>query len=134
MPDIHVTNLCKTFANGSVGLHATTLHVSAGCYFVLLGPSGSGKTTLLRLIAGLETADSGTIQFDGRPVQALPPHERGIAFIPQRTVLYPNRDVRGNIGAGLEFEQSRKPRKERLDSKLIEERVSKSAELMAIHG
>jgi sn-glycerol 3-phosphate transport system ATP-binding protein len=134
MPEIRLTDLCKTFPNGTIGLHPTTLNVPAGSHFVLFGPSGSGKTTLLRLIAGLETADSGTIQFDGRPVQSLPPHERGIAFIPQRTVLYPNRDVCGNIRAGLEFEQSRMPRKVRLNAKVIDERVAKSAELMAIHG
>ena len=57
MPDIRLTDLCKTFPNGAVGLHPTTLHIPDATYFVLLGPSGSGKTTLLRLVAGLETAD-----------------------------------------------------------------------------
>ena len=132
MPEIHVTDLRKTFANGAVGLHPTALRIPNGCYFVLLGPSGSGKTTLLRLIAGLETADSGTIEFDNRAVHLLPPHERGIAFIPQRSALYPNRDVRGNIRAGIEFEQSRKPRKERIDRKVIDERVTNAADLLGI--
>ena len=74
MPDINLTDVRKTFSNGAVGLHPTTLSVPAGCYFVLLGPSGSGKTTLLRLVAGLEQSDSGSIHFGDRPVHTLPAH------------------------------------------------------------
>jgi ABC-type sugar transport system ATPase subunit len=133
MPEIRLTDIRKTFPNGAVGLHETALHIPTGCYFVLLGPSGSGKTTLLRLIAGLEMADSGTIYFDEQPVHQLPPNQRGIVFIPQRSALYPNRDVRGNIRAGIEFEQSRKPRKERIENKVIDDRVAIAAELLGIH-
>src|SRR5262249_34639601 len=107
MPDIVLTDLRKTFANGVVGLHPTTLRIAAGEYFVLLGPSGSGKSTLLRLIAGLETAEGGTIHFGDRQIHTLAPHERGVAFVAQRAALYPDRDVRGNIRAGLEFARDR---------------------------
>jgi sn-glycerol 3-phosphate transport system ATP-binding protein len=103
MPDIRLTDVAKVFPNGTVGLHPVTLHVPDASYFVLLGPSGSGKTTLLRLIAGLEAPDAGTIHLGDRPVHGLPPHERGVAFVPQRSALYPDRDVAGNIRAGLEF-------------------------------
>src|SRR5262245_61280634 len=109
MPDIRITELRKTFPNGAFGLHSTSLRILAGSYFVLCGPSGSGKTTLLRLIAGLETPDGGTIHFGERRVAHLPPHERNVAYVPQRTTLYPDRDVHGNIRAGLEFEQKRVP-------------------------
>src|SRR5262245_26402377 len=110
MSDIRLTDIRRTFPNGAVGLHSTSLNIPGGSYFILCGPSGSGKTTLLRLIAGLETPDGGTIEFGDLRVDQVLPHERHIAYLPQRTALYPDRDVRGNIAAGLEFEQKRLPR------------------------
>jgi ABC-type sugar transport system ATPase subunit len=132
MPDIRLNDVRKTYPNRTVGLYPTTLHISAGTYFVLLGPSGSGKTTLLRLIAGLESPDGGTIHFGERAVHELPPHERGIAFVPQRSALYPDRDVCGNIRIGLEFEQRRRPRRERLSAAAMDARVSEAAEQLQI--
>jgi sn-glycerol 3-phosphate transport system ATP-binding protein len=126
MPDIVLTELRKTFPNGVVGLHPTTIRIADGEYFVLLGPSGSGKSTLLRLIAGLETGDGGTIHFGDRSVHALAPHDRGLAFVPQRAALYPDRDVRGNIRAGLEFARDPPSRSE------IEARVRLAAESLKI--
>ena len=134
MPDIRLTDLRKTFPNGVVGIHPTTLHIPDSSYFVLLGPSGSGKTTLLRLIAGLETPDAGTIHFCDREVQALEPHQRRVAFVTQRTALYPDRDARGNIRAGLEFEQKRLPRAQRLAAADIDRRVAEAADLLEIGG
>src|SRR5262245_34007641 len=112
MPDIVLTDVRKIFPNRAVGLYPTTVTVPSGSYFVLLGPSGSGKTTVLRLIAGLETPDSGTIHFGDRRVDTLPPHRRGIAFVPQRAALYPDRNVHGNIRAGLEVARERPTRSE----------------------
>ncbi|MBO0697554.1 MAG: ABC transporter ATP-binding protein [Zavarzinella sp.] len=134
MPDIRLTDLRKTFPNGTVGLHPTTLVIPDGSYFVLLGPSGSGKTTLLRLIAGLETPDGGTIHFRDRAVHSLPPHKRGVAFVPQRSALYPDRDVAGNIRAGLEFEQASRPRSERLPPSETDSRLRQAAESLGIAG
>jgi ABC-type sugar transport system ATPase subunit len=134
MPDIRLTDLCKTFPNGTVGLHTTTLLIPDGSYFVLLGPSGAGKTTLLRLIAGLESPDAGSIHFSDRPVHGLPPHERGVAFVPQRSALYPDRDVAGNIRAGLEFEQARRPRRDRLTRSEMDTRARQAAETLGIAG
>lgn len=132
MPDIRLTNLRKTFPNGIVGLHPTTVEIPDASHFVLLGPSGSGKTTLLRLIAGLETPDGGTIDFDDREVQSLPPHERRVALVAQRAALYPGRDAAGNIRVGLEFEQGRLPRKRRLSAADIDRRAREAAELLGI--
>src|SRR3954469_15595894 len=123
MPDIRLTDLRKTFPNGAVGLHPTTLHVPDGTHFVLLGPTGSGKTTLLRLIAGLETPDGGTIHFGDRAVHTLPPHQRRVGFMTQRAALYPDRNARGNIAVGLEFEQQRLPRAQRLPAADVGRRV-----------
>jgi ABC-type sugar transport system ATPase subunit len=133
MPDIRLTELCKTFPNRIVGIHPTTLRIPDGSHFVLLGPSGSGKTTLLRLIAGLETAEGGTIHFGDREVQSLAPHERRVAFVTQRAALYPDRDARGNIRAGLEFERGR-PRGQPLTAAEIDRRVHEAAELIGVAG
>jgi ABC-type sugar transport system ATPase subunit len=132
MPDIRLTELRKTFPNGTVGICPTSLTVPDGSHFVLLGPSGSGKTTLLRLIAGLESPDGGTIHFGDREVQSLPPHERRVAFMTQRAALYPDRDVRGNIRAGIEFEQTRLSRARRLASAEVERRVGETADMLRI--
>ena len=128
MPDIRLTNLHSTFPNGAVGIRPTTLHVPDGSHFLLLGPSGSGKTTLLRLVAGLETPDGGTIHIGGRAVHTLRPHERRVAVVPQRSALYPDRDVRGNIAFGLEHGRERLPRAD------IDRRVVETAGWLGIGG
>jgi multiple sugar transport system ATP-binding protein len=134
VPDIRLTNLRKTFPNRAVGIHPTTLHIPDRSHFVLLGPSGSGKTTLLRLIAGLDTPDGGTIHLGDREVQSLPPHERRVAFVTQRAALYPDRDARANIRVGLDFEESRLPRAQRLPKADIDQRVTEAAERLGIAG
>ena len=91
----------------TVAVDDVSLGLGHGEIFGLLGPSGCGKTTLLRLIAGLETPDSGTIHFGDRAVHTLRPHERRVAFVTQRSALYPNRDAFGNIACGLEFGRER---------------------------
>lgn len=67
----------------------------------LLGPSGGGKTTLLRMLAGLETPDSGTIFFDGKRVNDVPPQRRGIGFVFQSYALFKHMTVYENIAFGL---------------------------------
>jgi multiple sugar transport system ATP-binding protein len=77
------------------------LTVRDGELFVLLGPSGCGKTTLLRMIAGLESADSGTITIGGRDVTGLPPRKRDLAMVFQNYAVFPHLTVEQNIGFGL---------------------------------
>ena len=69
----------------------------------LLGPSGSGKSTLLRAVAGLEPLAGGRITLDGRDLAGVPVHERHIGLMFQDYVLFPQRDVRGNVAFGLEM-------------------------------
>jgi ABC-type sugar transport system ATPase subunit len=80
-------HISKRFPDGG-GVQDISLEIAAGDRLVLLGPSGSGKTTLLRLIAGLESQDSGTTTLD-----QVPPDKRGIAYVPQKPALYPEQSV-----------------------------------------
>ena len=73
------------------------LCLNEGEILVILGPSGCGKTTLLRAIAGFVKPDSGSIQLNGRSLDHLQPEERNIGMLFQRPVLFPHKDVLGNI-------------------------------------
>lgn len=84
-------------------LDNVSFNVDAGEFFVLLGPSGSGKTTTLRSVAGIETADTGTIVVGSQTVFSsekslnIPAEERPVAMVFQSYALWPHMDVMGNI-------------------------------------
>jgi multiple sugar transport system ATP-binding protein len=84
-----------------VALHDVDLEVLAGECLVLLGPSGCGKTTLLRLVAGLESADTGRILIGDRVVNDVPPAGRDVAMVFQNYALYPHLTVFENIAFPL---------------------------------
>jgi sulfate transport system ATP-binding protein len=66
-----------------------------------MGPSGSGKSTLLRIIAGLETPDSGTVMINGKDVSHVIPQKRGIGFVFQHYAAFTHMTVRENVAFGL---------------------------------
>ncbi len=83
-------------------LQEVTLAVEPGELVTIVGPSGSGKTTLLRIVAGLETPDSGRVSIGGRDVTDVAPGERDVAMVFQEYALFPHLSVRDNIAFGLE--------------------------------
>jgi ABC-type sugar transport system ATPase subunit len=101
-----------------------SLTAADGEFLVLLGPSGSGKTTLLRSIAGLETVNSGDIEFGDRRVNDLDPGRRNIGMVFQDYALYPHLTVRGNIAYNMKLR--RIPRDE------IDRRISEVAVMLGI--
>lgn len=103
-PILETLNLGKSYALGLPPvLEGLSLRVEAGELVTLLGPSGCGKTTTLRLIAGLETPDTGSIRIAGREVTAppLPPERRGVGLVFQDYALFPHLTVLGNVCFGL---------------------------------
>ena len=88
-------------------LEQLSLEVQDKEFVCILGSSGCGKTTLLRLIAGLDTAESGSIILDGEEMQGPSP-KVGLVF--QEYSLFPWRTVIDNIAFGLEMQGMRKGR------------------------
>jgi ABC-type Fe3+/spermidine/putrescine transport system ATPase subunit len=103
MPLLQVTHLTKAF-DAKPALDDVSLDIAAREIICLLGPSGCGKTTLLRLIAGLETADSGTITFDGQDLHNVPVHQRHFGLMFQDFALFPHKNVWDNVIFGLRMQ------------------------------
>ncbi len=97
---LEVREVSKAFGETPV-LHGVSMDAADGQIVCLLGPSGCGKTTLLRIIAGLETADAGTVAFDGQDLAGVPVHQRGFGYMFQEYVLFPHRNVYENVAFGL---------------------------------
>jgi sulfate transport system ATP-binding protein len=93
----------KRFGDDFVALDDVTLAVPEGSLTALLGPSGSGKSTLLRILAGLETPDSGIVRIAGNDVTAARPQERGIGFVFQHYAAFAHMSVRENVAFGLKI-------------------------------
>jgi iron(III) transport system ATP-binding protein len=97
---IAIRELAKRFG-GVTAVDAVTLDIADGELFTLLGPSGCGKTTLLRLIAGFYRPDAGTLSFDERVVNQIPPYARNIGMVFQNYALWPHMTVFQNVAYGL---------------------------------
>ena len=93
LPILSISKLTKTYASGLQALKDVSLFVPAGELVALLGPSGSGKTTLLRIIAGLETADQGSILFHGEDTTEQKLRDRKVGFVFQHFGLLPTLTV-----------------------------------------
>ena len=100
MADISLQNISKSFGAVEV-ISGLSLDVHSGEFVVFLGPSGSGKSTVLRMIAGLESIDSGTLLIGGKVSQDLAPGQRNVAMVFQNYALYPHMTVRENMAFGL---------------------------------
>ncbi|MDZ4686570.1 MAG: sulfate/molybdate ABC transporter ATP-binding protein [Planctomycetaceae bacterium] len=102
---IRISGLTKKFDN-FVALNDVSLDVPSGELLALLGPSGSGKTTLLRIIAGLESADSGTVKYEGEDVTHVAPKDRQVGFVFQHYALFRHLSVFENVAFGLRIRKT----------------------------
>ena len=105
---IEICGVGKRFGS-FVALDNIDLHIPTGELVALLGPSGCGKTTLLRIIAGMETADSGQVKFAGEEASHLHARERKVGFVFQHYALFRHMSVFENVAFGLRV----KPKLER---------------------
>ena len=103
MAVLEVSGLSKSF-DAVMAVDQVSFAADQGELIGLLGPSGCGKTTLLRLLAGLEDPDTGTVIFDGRPLDGLAPQQRGFGLMFQDLALFPHMDVFGNVSFGLRMQ------------------------------
>ena len=124
---IEVKDVTKTFG-AFKALDAINLKVETGELTALLGPSGSGKTTLLRIIAGLETADSGQVFFKGEDTQVTKIKDRGVGFVFQHYALFRHMTVFENIAFGLKV----KPKHIRPSQAQIKEKVNELLRLVQL--
>ena len=92
----------KSYDGVSLVVKDLNLSIAKGEFLTMLGPSGSGKTTCLMMLAGFETATNGEITLDGRPINQVPPHKRGIGMVFQNYALFPHMTVGENLSFPLE--------------------------------
>jgi sulfate transport system ATP-binding protein len=116
---IEIEGIHKSFGEFPV-LRNVSLNVPTGELVALLGPSGSGKTTLLRIIAGLESPDSGRILFNGKEATLRGVRERQVGFVFQHYALFRHMTVFDNIAFGLTVKSNKlRPGKEEIRDKVF---------------
>src|SRR4051794_34659843 len=104
---IDAMNVTKQFGD-FYALRDVSVSIDRGKLTALLGPSGGGKSTLLRIIAGLETPDSGRVYIDGQDMTDVPARRRGIGFVFQHYAAFPHMTVWDNVAFGLKVARTEK--------------------------
>ena len=122
---IAALRITKSF-DDFVALDDVSVDVAKGSLTALLGPSGSGKSTLLRIVAGLESADAGSVVMDGVDVTGRPPQDRGVGFVFQHYAAFKHMTVWNNVAFGLKIRK--RPKAE------IADRVHRLLKLVQLEG
>jgi sulfate transport system ATP-binding protein len=99
---IEIRGINKFFGD-FVALEDINLSIPSGQLTALLGPSGGGKSTLLRIIAGLESSDSGSVEIEGVDTTNIPAQKRNVGFVFQHYAAFKHMTVAKNIAFGLEI-------------------------------
>jgi len=116
---IQVSGVNKRFGD-FVALDDVSVSIPTGQLTALLGPSGGGKSTLLRIIAGLENADSGTVDIEGVEATHLPAQKRNVGFVFQHYAAFRHMSVAKNVAFGLEIRKRPKSEVKQKVDELLE--------------
>ncbi|KQI73509.1 spermidine/putrescine ABC transporter ATP-binding protein [Loktanella sp. 5RATIMAR09] len=102
----------KSYDGETLVVKDLNLSMPKGEFLTMLGPSGSGKTTCLMMLAGFETATHGDIRLDGKSINDIPPHKRGIGMVFQNYALFPHMTIAENLAFPLEVRKMGKSERE----------------------
>lgn len=122
---IELVNIYKDFGDTET-LKNINLYLKRNEFLTLLGPSGCGKTTTLRIIAGFEHPTSGTVLFEGRDINSLPPYQRELNTVFQNYALFPHLNTFENVAFGLRIKK--------LENRIVEEQVNNMLTLVNLKG
>ena len=100
-PLVRFVGVTKSYDARNLIVRDLDLDIRKGEFLTLLGPSGSGKTTCLMMLAGFEPWTTGDILFEGRSLDGVPPHKRGMGMVFQNYALFPHMSVLDNVGFPL---------------------------------
>lgn len=103
----------KSYDGVTLVVKDLNLQIKKGEFLTMLGPSGSGKTTCLMMLAGFETATHGEIKLNGKSINNIPPHKRGIGMVFQNYALFPHMSVAENLAFPLEVRRISKSEREK---------------------
>ena len=122
---VSLEDIVVTFDGEQILIHIN-LDIRDKEFVTLLGPSGCGKTTTLRIIGGFLEPDSGTVTFEGKKINHIPPYKRNVNTVFQRYALFPHLNVYENIAFGL--------RVKKMPEREIRSRVGEMLELVNLRG
>ena len=114
----------KSYDGEELVIKNLNLDIDRGEFLTMLGPSGSGKTTCLMMLAGFEPATHGEIFLGERPINAVPPHKRGIGMVFQNYALFPHMTVNENLAFPLQVR--------RMGKSEITDRVKKALDMVRL--
>ena len=141
---IELKGISKSF-DGEKVIDSMNLYIRDGEFITFLGPSGCGKTTTLRIIGGFETADEGSLYFDGVEISEVPAYKRNVNTVFQKYALFPHLNVYENIAFPLRLQKSSEENKSKIakfftpqSNKMAEEdikkRVTEMLKMVALEG
>jgi putative spermidine/putrescine transport system ATP-binding protein len=119
-PMVRFDNVQKSYDGETLVVKNLNLDIAKGEFVTMLGPSGSGKTTTLMMLAGFEPATNGEIYLNGRPINNVPPHKRGIGMVFQNYALFPHMSVAENLAFPLSVRGMSKAEQEERVKKVLE--------------
>src|ERR1700758_4358940 len=112
-------NLSRAFG-ATRALDGLSIEMAPGELVALLGPSGCGKTTALRIVAGFETADTGSVLVDGKDMSHVPANRRDMGMVFQSYSLFPNMIALDNVAFGLRMRKIRTADRRKRAGELLE--------------